>query len=91
MLQDLGELEEARDLLRGALESARRSFEPGHPSIAVRQSNLAAVLQDLGELEEARDLLRAAHKSLLEGYGPDFPLTKTAAGNLAVVEKAMEG
>ncbi|MEE8584870.1 MAG: tetratricopeptide repeat protein [Acidobacteriota bacterium] len=74
---------------RGHLSIYR--FEPGHPSIAVRQSNLAMVLQDLGELEEARDLLRAAHKSLLEGYGPDFPLTKTASGNLAVVEKAMEG
>ncbi|MEE8584426.1 MAG: tetratricopeptide repeat protein [Acidobacteriota bacterium] len=91
VLKDLGELEEARDLLRTALESDQRSFEPGHPTIAVRQSNLALVLKDLGELEEARDLLRAAHKSLLEGYGPDFPKTKTAAGNLAVVEKAMEG
>ena len=60
VLKDLGELEEARDLLRQALAVALQTFEPGHPSIATRQSNLAMVLKDLGELEEARDLLRQA-------------------------------
>ena len=45
---------------RKALETAENLFEPGHPSIDTRQSNLALVLKDLGELEEARDLLRQA-------------------------------
>ena len=53
-------MEEARDLLRQALASDEKSFEPGHPSIAISQSNLALVLKDLGQLEEARDLLRQA-------------------------------
>ena len=61
VLKDLGQLEEARDLLRKALASAEKKFEPGHPSIATIQSNLAAVLKDLGQLEETRDLLRKAH------------------------------
>ncbi|MCP4690216.1 MAG: tetratricopeptide repeat protein, partial [Desulfobacterales bacterium] len=60
VLQDLGKLEEARDLLRMALESDQKRFEPEHPSIARSQSNLAAVHKDLGELEDARDLLRMA-------------------------------
>ena len=38
---------------------AEKTFEPGHCSIAIRQSNLAVVLQDLGQLEEAGDLLRS--------------------------------
>jgi len=72
VLRDLGELEEARDLLRMALESGQKSFEPGHPSIAIGQSNLALVLRDLGELEKARDLLRMAlesdQKSFVAGH-----------------------
>jgi hypothetical protein len=52
----LGQLEEARDLLKKALASDEKTFKPGHPSIAIRQSNLALVLRDLGQLGEARDL-----------------------------------
>ena len=69
MLKDLGQLEEARDLLRKALASDEKSFEPGHPFIARSQSNLALVLKDLGQLEEARDLLREAHPTFLERFG----------------------
>jgi hypothetical protein len=63
VLKELGELAEARDLLRKALASDEKTFAPGHPSIAIRQSNLATVLQDLGELEEAHDLLRKANRA----------------------------
>ena len=62
-------MEEARDLLRQALASDEKSFEPGHPSIAIRQSNLAMVLQHLGQLEEARDLLRKSYSAFLERLG----------------------
>jgi len=82
VLQDLGQLEEARDLLRKALASAEASFEPGHPSIANRRSNLAIVLKDLGRLEEARDLLRKAHSAMLEKFGPEHPHTKIVKNNL---------
>ena len=78
VLKDLGELEEARDLLRQALESDQKSFEPDHPSIAISQSNLAMVLQDLGELEEARDLAYQAYEAFLRKLGPGHPYTKTA-------------
>nr|QNO57604.1 hypothetical protein POLJIEDG_00007 [Methanosarcinales archaeon ANME-1 ERB7] len=87
VLQDLGELEEARDLLRKALDSAQKSFEPGHPSIAIRQSNLATVLQDLGELEEARDLLRKALDSDQKSFEPGHPSIARSQSNLALVLK----
>ena len=89
VLRDLGELEEARDLLRQALSSDLNSFGPGHPSIARSQSNLAEVLKDLGELEKARDLLEQAYRSLLEKFGPDHPLTRTVKNNLASVTAKM--
>ena len=55
MLQDLGDYEEAAQLLRLALDSDQKNFEPGHPRIAVIQSNLALVLKDLGDYVWARD------------------------------------
>ena len=85
VLQDLGELEEARDLLRKALTAAQNSFEPGHPSIAISQSNLALVLKDLGKLEEARDLLRKALAADQNRFEPGHPSIAISQSNLAMV------
>jgi plasmid stability protein len=85
VLQDLGELEEARDLLRQALASAEATYAPGNPSTATRQSNLATVLKDLGELEEARDLLRKALASVEAKYAPGHPSIARNQSNLAMV------
>jgi tetratricopeptide (TPR) repeat protein len=38
VLQDLGQLEEARDLLQRALASDEKTFELGHPAIAIRRT-----------------------------------------------------
>jgi tetratricopeptide (TPR) repeat protein len=85
VLQDLGELKEARDLLRKALESAQKSFELGHPTIAIRQSNLAVVLKDLGELKEAKDLLRKALESAQKSFEPGHHSIAISQSNLAAV------
>lgn len=55
MLRDLGELEEARDLLMQAFESVQKSFEPGNPIIAALKDNIGSVLRDLGEPAEGRN------------------------------------
>ena len=68
-----------------SLREAEASFEPGHPSIAGSQSNLALVLKDLGELEEARDLSRKAYRSLHDKLGPNHSSTSRALGNLRSV------
>ena len=79
------QLEEARDLLRMALSSDQKSFEPGHPSIARSQSNLALVLKDLGQLEEARDLLRMALSSDQKRFEPGHPSIAIRQLNLGSV------
>ncbi len=56
-----------------ALESDQKSFEPGHPSIAISQSNLATVYKNLGEFEEARDLLKMALESAKNTFKPGHP------------------
>ena len=76
----------AKGAMERSLREAEASYEPGHPSIAVSQSNLALVLQDLGELAEARDLLRKAYRSLHDKLGPNHPNTRKVLGNLRSVE-----
>jgi hypothetical protein len=73
--------------LRQALAAAKQSFEPGHPSIATRQSNLALVLQDLGELEEARELIQSAYNTFLKRFGEKHPSTGITKG---ILESLME-
>ncbi|MBL8295486.1 MAG: tetratricopeptide repeat protein [Bryobacterales bacterium] len=89
VLQELGELEAARDLLRKALASDERSYPPGHPAIARRQSNLALVLRDLGELEGARELLEKALASDERSYPPGHSSIAVRQSNLATVLKAL--
>ena len=85
--RSLGRYLPAKALLQRVLASAERSYAPGHPSIATRQSNLAAVLRNLGELAEARDLLRQALASDERSYPPGHPKIATCQSNLAAVLK----
>ena len=87
VLMDLGEPEEARNLLQAALEAAKKSFAPGHPEIAKQQSNLALVLKDLGELEEARDLSRASLEADQKSFEPGHPDIAKKQSYLAMVLK----
>ncbi|MDM8550327.1 tetratricopeptide repeat protein, partial [Desulfobacterales bacterium HSG2] len=68
-----------------ALEIAQANYEPGHPTIARCQSNLAMVLQALGKSEEAETLLRLALESWGKNLEAGHPLIATAQSNLAVV------
>jgi tetratricopeptide (TPR) repeat protein len=87
LLQDLEQLEEARDLLRQALASDEETFEAGHPSIARTQANLAMVLKDLGSPEEAKDLLRHALQSNERNFEAGHPSIAISQSNLAMVLK----
>jgi hypothetical protein len=70
------------------LEADQKSFEPGHPSIARSQSNLAMVLKDLDQLKEAKTLANQAYHSFLEKLGPEHYLTKRIKGNPDAIGKA---
>jgi len=83
--QDMGRVSLARHFSAAALAKAEKSYEPGNPSIATRQSNLALVLQDLGQLEEARDLLKKALASDEKTFEPGHPSIARTQSNLALV------
>jgi tetratricopeptide (TPR) repeat protein len=83
----MGRFTAARQALYTALASAEKSFAHEHPSIAIRQSNLALVLWDLGELEEARDLLRQALAFYEQAFAAGHPSIAGSQSNLAGVLK----
>src|SRR5579871_3668893 len=83
--QAVGRYSDARRSLARALASDEKTYEPGHPSIARSQSNLALVLQDLGQLEEARHLLQQALASSEKTYEPGHPSIARSQSNLALV------
>jgi len=69
-------------LLREALESEIKIYEPGHPTLATRKHNLATVLKDMGKDEEAIQFEQEAYQIWLAALGPEHPDTKTVKGNL---------
>jgi tetratricopeptide (TPR) repeat protein len=83
--QAVGRYSDAKRNLLAALASDEKTFEPGHPSIATSQSNLASVLADLGQLEEARDLLYRALASDEKTFEPGHPSIAVRQSNLATV------
>jgi len=89
ILKNLGQLKEAEELLRRALASYEKNFEPDHPEIAISCSNLATVLKNMGQLKEAEELLRRARASYEKNFEPDHPNIATSRSNLALVLKNM--
>jgi tetratricopeptide (TPR) repeat protein len=83
--QDRGRYQDARKMGQFSLSLAQQSFEPGHLSIAIRQSNLATVLQDLDDLKGAKTLLTEALKSNQQNFEPGHPNIAISQSNLALV------
>ena len=69
-------------MLIQALASDTKNFDSGHPSIAIRQSNLATVHLDLGELQEAKKLLIQALTSDEKNFEPGHPSIAISQSNL---------
>ena len=81
MYKALGDYEQARDLLKLALQSDINNFGEDHPSTATSRSNLALVYQALGDYEQARDLLKRALQSDINNFGEDHPSTAISRSN----------
>jgi tetratricopeptide (TPR) repeat protein len=85
VLQALGDLPRAKELLERALASALQNLGEDHPSVATSRSNLAAVLRALGDLPRAKELLERALASDLQNLGEDHHSVATNRSNLAMV------
>lgn len=87
VLQDLGELPGARELLEQALASALVNLGDDHPLIATYRFNLALVQKALGDLPAARGLLEQALVSEVQSLGENHPSLALTVANLALVLK----
>ena len=83
VLQDLGELVEARRQMERAIEIEERHFDPDHATLATRYSNLAMILKDLGELAEARRRMEQAIEIEERHFDPNHPTLAISYSNLA--------
>jgi len=83
-----GRFRSAETFRRQALDLAQKSFEPGHPSIAISQLNLAVVLKKLGVFDEGLKLITAAYESFLSKFGEGHPHTQKSKSWLEEIKKA---
>jgi tetratricopeptide (TPR) repeat protein len=74
----------ADSLMLRALDIAKVSLGPGHPDVAARQNNRAAILRDLGLPGKARPLLEQAMATTEAAYGPGHPYVAVSLSNLAM-------
>ncbi len=82
-------LDDALPLLRRARTLALAAYGRDHPTVAIRLSNLAAVLHDLGRLRQARSLLTRALKineRVYQDGQPGYAYVAASLGRLAVLQ-----
>ena len=89
ILQDMGELAEARKLMEQALASDIKNLGEGRTSVATDRSNLALILKDMGELAEARKLMDQALASGIKNLGEGHTSVAIRRSNLAMILKKM--
>ncbi|MGE3164942.1 MAG: tetratricopeptide repeat protein [Planctomycetota bacterium] len=77
-LQEVGQYEEAEQLLRASLAARERLDGEDDLDTATNRINLAVLLIDVGRLDEAEPLLLAARDRFLTRVGPDHVHTLTA-------------
>jgi tetratricopeptide (TPR) repeat protein len=85
VLQDLGDLPRAKELLERALASDLQNLGEDHPSVATRRFNLATIHEELGALDDARREFAAALASEERSLGPSHPSTAHTRVRLAAV------
>ena len=83
LLQEMGKLEEARPLLKEALQTRRDTLDdPRHPDTLRSINNMATLLQAMGKLEEARLLYKEALQGRRETLGDRHPDTLVSINNM---------
>ncbi|HLT36721.1 MAG TPA: tetratricopeptide repeat-containing protein kinase family protein, partial [Enhygromyxa sp.] len=80
---ELGEVAQAREHKRRAVELLEAKFGPSHLDLATLLRTSGKIMAMVGERDEARELLERAHVLLLELLGPEHRRTRIAARTLA--------
>ena len=89
LLQDMGQLEEARPLFEESLQRYKETLGDRHPSTLISIGNLGTLLTDMGQLEEAKPLYEEALHARRETLGDRHPHTLTSISCVGTLLKAM--
>jgi tetratricopeptide (TPR) repeat protein len=90
VLQDLGDLEGAKEQYDRALAIGEAALGPDHPHVDIYRNNLGSVLQDLGDLAGARMQYERALAIGEAALGPDHPTLAIWRDNLDGVLQALQ-
>ncbi|MCC6539980.1 MAG: tetratricopeptide repeat protein, partial [Bryobacterales bacterium] len=86
ILGDLGEHAAAREQIQLALDSDLKQFGPDHPKVAIRHTNLAAILTDgLGDHREALKQIELALAIFRKKLPAQHPYIRTTEGWRATI------
>lgn len=83
VLKDLGELEDARELVKKTIGIYKQEFGKSHTSTATIYHSLAVILKDLGQLEKAKEWMEKAIDIYEQNLGKNHANTATCYHNLA--------
>jgi tetratricopeptide (TPR) repeat protein len=86
VLQDLGDLEGARENIERALRIDEAAYGQDHPAVARSVNNLGLVLMDLGDLKGARAHFERALRIFQKFLGEDHPKTVLVRENLEFID-----
>ena len=91
LLEDMGQLEEARPLYEEALRARRETLGNRHQETLLSISNMGQLLQAMGQLEEARALYDEALHASREVLGDRHPETLTLLDSINTLHEASRG
>ena len=91
LLEDMGQLGEARPLYEEALRARRETLGNRHQETLLSISNMGQLLQAMGQLEEARALYEEALQASREVLGDRHPETLTLLDSINTLHEASRG
>ena len=91
LLEDMGQLEEARPLYEEALRARRETLGYRHQETLLSISNMGQLLQAMGQLEEARALYEEALHASREVLGDRHPETLALLDSINTLHEASRG
>ena len=81
----MGELEQAKDFLQGAMEIRIKALGPTHVDVGASYNNLGLLYQDMVEFEQAKDYHPRALEIRIKALGPTHVKVGHSYNNLGLV------
>ena len=83
VLQDMGDLQGAKEFYEQALRIDKKEYGPNHPNMATLLNNLGLVLQKMEDLLGAQEHIGRALEIFRQSLGEEHPKTVAVRENLA--------